>query len=363
MRRFDHEYNQLKDLIDSGDLGRPLVVHCAHRNPAVPNGFDSAMIVKDSLVHEVDVTRFLLDEEITSVQIIRPAANSLAPEGIQDPQIAIFETESGRHVDAEVFVTTGVAYEVRTEVVGELGSAMIGLDVGLIQKDQARQLGWADHPRIPRTLRAGIRHRVRPVDQGCEDGRRHRQLHRRTRCLGRVRRGRCLRRRCEVSGDGSARRRGHGCARLCGRSLAMKVALDPTPFHRDYSLLELPQVVADLGYEYLQLTTARRHDPVLQSPESRRRARRRVPEGLRECGSRHRVGAPGPSVVRPGRGRSRSSSALLEAGHPDHGRSRCQRHEHRILRPPPKRPKSPSVRSIVRWRNWFRSSNARESTS
>ena len=141
MRRFDHEYNQLKDLIDSGDLGRPLVVHCAHRNPAVPNGFDSAMIVKDSLVHEVDVTRFLLDEEITSVQIIRPAANSLAPEGIQDPQIAIFETESGRHVDAEVFVTTGVAYEVRTEVVGELGSAMIGLDVGLIRKTKPGNWG------------------------------------------------------------------------------------------------------------------------------------------------------------------------------------------------------------------------------
>ncbi|ERB53801.1 hypothetical protein N806_21950 [Rhodococcus sp. P27] len=83
MRRFDHEYTQLKDLIDSGDLGRPLVVHCAHRNPAVPNGFDSAMIVKDSLVHEVDVTRFLLDEEITSVQIIRPAANSFAPEAFK----------------------------------------------------------------------------------------------------------------------------------------------------------------------------------------------------------------------------------------------------------------------------------------
>lgn len=34
----------------------------------------------------------------------------------------------------------------------------------------------------------------------------------------------------------------------------MKVALDPTPFHHDYSLLELPGVVAELGYEYLQLT-------------------------------------------------------------------------------------------------------------
>src|SRR4051812_43475156 len=70
MRRFDTEYAQLKTLIDSGDLGRPLVVPGAPPTPAVPPHFDSAMIVRDSLVHEVDVTRFLLDEEITSVQII-----------------------------------------------------------------------------------------------------------------------------------------------------------------------------------------------------------------------------------------------------------------------------------------------------
>ena len=109
-------------------------MHCAHRNPAVPPSFDSSMIVKDSLVHEVDVTRFLFGEEITSVQIVKPTANPAAPQGLQDPQIAIFATESGRHVDVEVFVTTGVAYEVRTEVVGEKGSAMIGLDVGLVHK-------------------------------------------------------------------------------------------------------------------------------------------------------------------------------------------------------------------------------------
>ncbi|MGB3770443.1 MAG: sugar phosphate isomerase/epimerase family protein [Rhodococcus sp. (in: high G+C Gram-positive bacteria)] len=34
----------------------------------------------------------------------------------------------------------------------------------------------------------------------------------------------------------------------------MKLALDPTPFHHSHSLLELPGVVADLGYEWLQLT-------------------------------------------------------------------------------------------------------------
>jgi myo-inositol 2-dehydrogenase / D-chiro-inositol 1-dehydrogenase len=134
MRRFDPEYQQLKMLIDGGELGQPLVMHCAHRNPAVPPTFDSAMVVRDSLVHEVDVTRFLLGEEIASVQIIKPMSNRVAPRGLQDPQIAIFQTVSGRHVDVEVFVTTGVAYEVRTEVVGELGSATIGLDVGLVRK-------------------------------------------------------------------------------------------------------------------------------------------------------------------------------------------------------------------------------------
>jgi myo-inositol 2-dehydrogenase/D-chiro-inositol 1-dehydrogenase len=141
MRRFDHEYAQLKALLDSGELGRALVLHCAHRNPAVPPSFDSSMIVRDSLVHEVDVTRFLFDEEIVSIQIIKPAANPGAPEGIDDPQIAILRTASGRHVDVELFVTTGVAYEVRTEVVAELGSAMIGLDVNMVRKTAAGTWG------------------------------------------------------------------------------------------------------------------------------------------------------------------------------------------------------------------------------
>jgi myo-inositol 2-dehydrogenase/D-chiro-inositol 1-dehydrogenase len=105
-----------------------------HRNPAVPPSFDSAMVVRDSLVHEVDVTRFLFDEEIASIQIIKPSANPGAPEGLADPQIAVMRTSTGKHVDVELFVTTGVAYEVRTEVVAEKGSAMIGLDVGLIRK-------------------------------------------------------------------------------------------------------------------------------------------------------------------------------------------------------------------------------------
>lgn len=34
----------------------------------------------------------------------------------------------------------------------------------------------------------------------------------------------------------------------------VKIALDPTPFHRTHSLLEFPRVAADLGYKYLQMS-------------------------------------------------------------------------------------------------------------
>jgi myo-inositol 2-dehydrogenase / D-chiro-inositol 1-dehydrogenase len=133
MRRFDPEYAELKALLDSGGLGEPLVVHCAHRNAAVPPHFTSEMMINDSVVHEVDVARFLLDEEIAAVTVLRPRATRHAVAGQSDPLLVVFETTGGRMVDVECFVSTGVGYEVRTEVVGEDGSAMIGLDQGLVR--------------------------------------------------------------------------------------------------------------------------------------------------------------------------------------------------------------------------------------
>ena len=131
MRRFDPEYVALRNLIADGGLGNPLIVHCTHRNPAVGDHFTSEFMIRDSVVHEVDSVRFLLGEELTSVEVIKGAATGSAPHGTHDPMLVIFETESGAIVTDEIFVRTGVAYEVRTEVVGEKGSAFIGLDQNL----------------------------------------------------------------------------------------------------------------------------------------------------------------------------------------------------------------------------------------
>ncbi|HEY5820767.1 MAG TPA: Gfo/Idh/MocA family oxidoreductase [Propionibacteriaceae bacterium] len=174
MRRFDAEYVALKKLITDGGLGNPLVVHCVHRNPAVPDFFNSEFMMRDSVVHEVDVARFLLDEEITSVQIIKGIATSAAPAGTSDPMIVVFETESGRIVTDEIYVRTGVAYEVRTEVVGEKGSAMIGLDQNLVVKSTDGRWGGSITPgfveRFGQAYDTELQRWVDAAKQGTVDG-------------------------------------------------------------------------------------------------------------------------------------------------------------------------------------------------
>ncbi|MER5871006.1 Gfo/Idh/MocA family oxidoreductase [Streptomyces sp. NPDC002044] len=126
MRRYDAEYERLKELLDAGGIGRPLFLHCRHRNAASPAFFTSDMLITDSVVHEVDAARWLLGQEVTAVSVLSPTPSSAAPEGLRDPRLVLLETSGGAVVDVEIFVNCGVGYQVRCEAVGESGSARIG---------------------------------------------------------------------------------------------------------------------------------------------------------------------------------------------------------------------------------------------
>ncbi|MGW1072707.1 Gfo/Idh/MocA family protein [Streptomyces sp. NPDC002537] len=126
MRRYDAEYLRLKALLDGGGLGRPLMLHCRHRNAATPPGYTEPMMIHDSVVHEIDATRWLLGQEITAVTVHKPARSSAAPEGLGDPQLVLLETSGGALADVEIFVNCGFGYQVQCEAVGERGSARIG---------------------------------------------------------------------------------------------------------------------------------------------------------------------------------------------------------------------------------------------
>ncbi|MFC5931433.1 gfo/Idh/MocA family oxidoreductase [Cryobacterium melibiosiphilum] len=144
MRRFDREYAQLRALIESDRTGALLALHCAHRNPTTGEGYTDSMMITDSVVHEIDVVRFLTDSPIVSVEVKRPKRNSLAPSWLQDPILVLLETESGILADVEMNVNVQFGYQVRTEAVFEKGIAEIGRTAGLTLW-QDGQYGGAEH--------------------------------------------------------------------------------------------------------------------------------------------------------------------------------------------------------------------------
>lgn len=116
MRRYDPGYRQLKQAIASRKYGEPLMLHCAHRNPGVDANYDTSMEVENSMIHEIDVLRWLLDEDYATAEVVFPKKTSKAHENLQDPQIMILTTKSGVRIDVEAFVCTGHCYQIKCEV-------------------------------------------------------------------------------------------------------------------------------------------------------------------------------------------------------------------------------------------------------
>jgi myo-inositol 2-dehydrogenase/D-chiro-inositol 1-dehydrogenase len=147
MRRYDAGYRAMKATLDDGALGLPLLMHCAHRNPSVPDyGFTTELIVSDSAVHEMDIVRWLFGEEIVAVTVLKPRRSREAGADLQDPLILVFEMASGALVDDEVFLNARYGYDVRGEIVCETGTVALA-DVSEV------------------TVRTGNRHSGRiPVD-------------------------------------------------------------------------------------------------------------------------------------------------------------------------------------------------------
>jgi myo-inositol 2-dehydrogenase/D-chiro-inositol 1-dehydrogenase len=124
MRRYDPGYLDLKAVLDSGRIGAPLLLHCVHRNTSAPAGWPSAMLITSSAIHEIDIARWLLGEEIVAVSVHVPR-RSRAAGSTQDPQLLVFESASGVLIDVEVFVNARYGYEVRCELVGEDGTVAL----------------------------------------------------------------------------------------------------------------------------------------------------------------------------------------------------------------------------------------------
>jgi myo-inositol 2-dehydrogenase/D-chiro-inositol 1-dehydrogenase len=124
MRRFDPGYRQLKQVLEDGRLGVPLMLHCTHRNQRAPAGLSGELLISGSAVHELDIARWLLSDELSRITVHRPRSSRTAQPS-EDPLFLVVESSSGVLIDIEVFVNSGYGYEVRCELVAEQGTVSL----------------------------------------------------------------------------------------------------------------------------------------------------------------------------------------------------------------------------------------------
>ena len=134
MRRFDAQYRAMKAVVTGGGIGAPLLMHAAHRNPSVPAHFTSEMIITDSAVHDIDVARWMFDDEIAAVTVHKGRVSSKAQPGFHDPLLVLLETRSGVLVDVEAMLNADFGYDIRGEVVCEDGTVELSESAGAVVK-------------------------------------------------------------------------------------------------------------------------------------------------------------------------------------------------------------------------------------
>lgn len=138
MRPYDKGYQLLKQAIDSNQIGEPLMVHCAHRNPTVPDSYVTSMAIVDTAIHELDVLRWLLDDDYKTVQVVYPKHTRNRFEHLADPQIVLIETHKGVRIDLEIFVNCQYGYDIQCSVVGETGVANLPEPQSLLLRSDAK---------------------------------------------------------------------------------------------------------------------------------------------------------------------------------------------------------------------------------
>jgi myo-inositol 2-dehydrogenase/D-chiro-inositol 1-dehydrogenase len=123
MRRFDPGYRAMKRSLDDQQFGRPLFLHCVHRNAVAPHYITSDLVIANSSVHEIDIARFLLDEEFAAVTVI--SARSSRHAAMRQPQFIVLESASGVIVTVEAFLDAQYGYDVQAELVCEDGTVSL----------------------------------------------------------------------------------------------------------------------------------------------------------------------------------------------------------------------------------------------
>ena len=137
MRHYDRGYAEMKRIIDSGELGAPLMIHACHRNVSQPDGFQTEMGVSNVAIHELDICRWLLGDEYKNGQVLKVRQSACSTKGYDNPQIVLLETQSGARIDVEVQVADAYGYDIQCQVVCEKGTVNLPDPYAVVKRSNA----------------------------------------------------------------------------------------------------------------------------------------------------------------------------------------------------------------------------------
>ncbi|WP_100331163.1 Gfo/Idh/MocA family oxidoreductase [Bacillus xiapuensis] len=146
MRRFDPAYAEAKRRIEAGDIGKPLYFKGVSRDGNVPHEDfikHSGGIFLDIAIHDYDIARYLMNQEISSVtsrgNILLESSRFMKAYDDVDQGLSYLTFDEGASGDVETMRVAPYGYDIRGEVVGTEGAIQIGSmrcnDVRLLSKN------------------------------------------------------------------------------------------------------------------------------------------------------------------------------------------------------------------------------------
>jgi inositol 2-dehydrogenase len=133
VRRYDPAHVKAKKRIEAGEIGDPVIFKSLARDPAPPpisylqSGLNG-MFFQDSTVHEFDLGRWLMNDEISELHAY--GAVLVFPEAAQfndiDTALVNMKFTRGALGAVENYMQSGYGYDIRTEIVGSKGTIILG---------------------------------------------------------------------------------------------------------------------------------------------------------------------------------------------------------------------------------------------
>ena len=133
VRRFDPSNVSAKKRIEAGEIGDPVIFKSVARDPSPPpvgymQSGVNGMFFQDSTVHEFDLARWLMNDEIAELHayggvLVFP---EIAKFNDIDSALVNLKFTRGTLGNIENYMQACYGYDIRTEIVGSKGTLMMG---------------------------------------------------------------------------------------------------------------------------------------------------------------------------------------------------------------------------------------------